>query len=81
MTIVGTYVLEREPNDIDVIRQRMVFEVLDKPEPNVVICYYRDGIDFSRFIARAEGRDLHTLKQGREIWDIHVAVGYRRVKG
>jgi hypothetical protein len=61
----------------------LVFTVLDEPEPNVTIRLYNNGTDVTHVldIAGTNGRDRLTLKQGREIWNRHVVVGYRRVKG
>jgi hypothetical protein len=82
-----TYVLERERKPfiatlVGFVEERLVFEVADKPEPNVMIRYYRDGTDWSHphLIHGADDRDLHTLEEGRKIWRIHVEHGYERVE-
>jgi hypothetical protein len=78
-----SYSIENEWSPLSRLRLRLVFTVLDEPEPNVTIRLFKDGTDATHalVIAGTNGRDRHTLKQGREIWNRHVVAGYRRVKG
>jgi hypothetical protein len=64
-------------------RLRLVFTVLDEPEPNVTIRLFNNGSDVTHAldISGTNGRNRHTLEQGRKIWNRHVVAGYRRVKG
>jgi hypothetical protein len=81
MTIVGTYVLAKDVTTSGIIfSYRLIFKVLDEPEPNVIVRYTENGLDFSHLMNGADERDRRTLEQGRGIWRIHVEHGYRRVE-
>jgi len=77
---MGKKTFKIEYNDpIRFIHNIMIFDVLDEPEPNVLVEWHQNGVKMAKWgVAGDGGRDRHTLEQARSIWRTHVVVGYKR---